>query len=210
MSNATPHTEPLLSDATYHAGVRRGLLLEYLTLGWNVVGSVIVLIAAIIAHSVALAGFGLDSLIEISASLIVVWELTGTGKEREQRALRLIGIGFFCLAIYILGQSAYTLISRSRPDSSPGGIIWLTATLIAMLLLSRGKKVTGEKIQNPVLMTEAHVTLIDALLAAAVLVGLLLNTAFGWWWADPLAGLVIVYYGCKEGLTAMRAGNSSQ
>lgn len=204
MSTPTTAECPAITEGTRQALVRRGLLLEYATLGWNVVGSFIVIVAAIAAHSVALAGFGLDSLIEIFASVIVVWELTGASKAREQRALKLIGIAFFCLAVYILGQSAYTLISRSHPDTSPGGIAWLAATLVAMLLLARGKKVTGEKIDNPVLMTEAHVTLIDALLAAAVLIGLILNAAFGWWRADPLAGLVIVYYGFKEGLTALR------
>ncbi len=201
MAAATP-----ISETERRAGVRRGLVLEYLTLGWNVVGSVVVIVAALAAHSVALAGFGLDSLIEIFASVIVVWELSGAGgKDRERTALRLIGIAFFCLAIYILGQSAYTLISRSRPDTSPGGIAWLSLTLVAMLLLAWGKKTTGEKIHNPVLITEGRVTLIDGILAAAVLAGLILNAAFGWWWADPLAGLVIVYYGFKEGWHALRA-----
>jgi divalent metal cation (Fe/Co/Zn/Cd) transporter len=187
--------------------IRRGLLLEFITLGWNVVGSVIVVIAAIVAHSVALAGFGLDSLIEIFASVIVVWELTGSGgKERERKALRLIGIAFLGLALYVLAQATYTLLSRSHPDRSLGGIAWLAATLIAMLLLAYGKRATGEKINNAVLLTESRVTLIDALLAAAVFAGLTLNAAFGWWWADPLAGLVIVYYGLKEGRAAMRGG----
>ena len=147
-------------EETQRAGVRRGLFLEYTMLGWNVVGSVIVILAAVAARSVALAGFGLDSLIEIFASVIVVWELTGAGgKERERKALRLIGIAFFCLAVYILGQSSYTLISRSHPDTSPGGIAWLSLTLFVMLLLAWGKKTTGEKIHNPVLITEGRVGL---------------------------------------------------
>lgn len=154
----------------------------------------------------ALAGFGLDSLIEIFASIIVVWELTGAGKERERQALRLIGIAFFCLALYILIQSAVLLLSGSRPHTSLPGILWLAATLVAMLLLAWGKRVTGERIGNPVLITESRVTLIDALLAAAVFLGLILNAAFGWWWADPLAGLVIVYYGFKEGWHALHEG----
>jgi divalent metal cation (Fe/Co/Zn/Cd) transporter len=182
--------------------LRRGLRLEYATLGWNVVGTVVVVSAAVAARSVALAGFGLDSLIEIFASVVVVWELTGADQGRERRALRLIGAAFFLLALYILGQTAYTLLARARPAPSPGGIVWLAATLAAMLLLSRGKRITGRRLGNTVLMTEAHVTLIDALLATAVLVGLLLNALAGWWWADPLAGLVIVYYGIKEGRAA--------
>ncbi len=173
--------------------LRRGLRLEYLTLGWNVVGTVVVIAAAVVAHSVALAGFGLDSLIEIFASVVVVWQLTGTGQHRERRALRLIGGAFFALAVYILAQTAITLLTRSHPAPSAGGIAWLAATLAAMLLLSWGKRITGQQLGNPVLTTEARVTLIDALLAAAVLIGLVLNASLSWWWADPLAGLVIVY-----------------
>jgi len=182
--------------------LRRGLYLEYATLGWNVVGVVIVVAAALAARSVALAGFGLDSLIEIFASVIVVWQLTGINQHRERRALRLIGGAFFALAVYILGQEAFTVIAGIRLTTSVGGIVWLAATLIAMLLLAQGKRITGRQLGNPVLATEAHVTLIDAYLAAAVLVGLILNAVAGWWWADPLAGLVIVYYGVKEGWAA--------
>lgn len=187
---------------TNAALLRRGLYLEYATLGWNVVGVVIVVAAAVAARSVALAGFGLDSLIEIFASVVVVWQLNGADKHREHRALRLIGAAFFALAVYLLGQEAFTLISGIRPTTSIGGIGWLAATLIAMLLLAWGKGVTGRQLGNPVLQTESHVTLIDALLAAAVLVGLVLNALLQWWWADPLAGLVIVYYGIKEGWAA--------
>lgn len=182
----------------------RGLRLEYLTLGWNVVGVVAVAFAAIAARSVALAGFGLDSLIEIFASVVVVWQLRGINQGRERMALRLIGTAFFALALYILAQAAYTLVAQIHPARSPLGVAWLAATLAAMLLLAWGKLVTGRQLRNPVLLTEARVTLIDALLAAAVLVGLVLNALLGWWWADPVAALVIVYYGIKEGLTAWR------
>jgi len=182
--------------------LRRGLYLEYATLGWNVVGVVIVALAAFAARSVALAGFGLDSLIEIFASVIVVWQLKGVNQHRERRALRLIGGAFFALAVYILAQEAVTILAGVRPTTSLAGIVWLAATFIAMLLLARGKGVTGQQLGNPVLQTESRVTLIDAALAAAVLIGLVLNAVAGWWWADPLAGLVIVYYGVKEGWTA--------
>ncbi len=182
--------------------LRRGLYLEYATLGWNVVGVVIVAMAALAARSVALAGFGLDSLIEIFASVIVVWQLKGVNQHREWRALRLIGGVFFALAVYILAQEAVTILSGVRPMTSVGGIVWLAATFIVMVLLARGKGVTGRQLGNPVLRTESRVTLIDAALAAAVLIGLVLNAVAGWWWADPLAGLVIVYYGVKEGWAA--------
>jgi len=132
----------------------------------------------------------------------VVWQLTGVDRQRERRALRLIDGAFFALAVYILGQEAVTVISGIRPTTSVGGIVWLAATLVAMPLLSQGKRITGRQLGNPVLTTEAHVTLIDAYLAAAVLSGLILNAVAGWWWADPLAGLMIVYYGLKEGWAA--------
>jgi divalent metal cation (Fe/Co/Zn/Cd) transporter len=96
-------------------------------------------------------------------------------------------------------QTGYILAAGHHPGASVSGIVWLAATLVAMLLLARGKLITGRQLGNAVLSTEARVTLIDAALAAAVLVGLVLNAALGWWWADPLAGLVIVYYGIKEG-----------
>lgn len=189
----------------YAAGIRTGLRLEYCTLGWNVVGTVVVVLAALAARSIALAGFGLDSLIEIFASLVVVWQLTGR-EGLERRAVRLIGFAFLALALYILGQTAYALSANVRPSPSASGIAWLAATLVAMLLLAYGKGRTGRRLGNPVLVTESRVTLIDAILAGAVLTGLVLNAALGWWWADPLAGLVIVYYALREGITAVRGG----
>jgi divalent metal cation (Fe/Co/Zn/Cd) transporter len=184
--------------------IARGLWLEYATLGWNVVGSVVVLAAAWAARSVALAGFGLDSLIEIFASVIVVWQLKGVGAARERRAMRLIGAAFFALAAYVLAQALYTLALGGHPHTSRAGMAWLLATLAAMLLLAGGKLRVGRQLNNPVLLTEARVTLVDAYLAGAVLLGLALHAAFGWWQADPLAGLVIVYYGVREGRAAWR------
>jgi divalent metal cation (Fe/Co/Zn/Cd) transporter len=183
--------------------IRRGLLLEYITLGWNVVGVVIVVVAAFLARSVALAGFGLDSLIEIFASIVVVWQLLGVNQQRERLALRLIGMAFFALALYILAQIVVVLLTQTRPSPSIAGIVWLAATFIAMLLLAYGKRVTGKQLGNVVLMTESHVTLIDAYLAGSVLIGLILNALFGLWWADLLASLVIVYYGIREGVHAL-------
>jgi divalent metal cation (Fe/Co/Zn/Cd) transporter len=198
-----------LSPARRAQLVQRGLWLEYATLGWNVVGVGVVVWAAVLARSVALAGFGLDSLIEIFASIIVVWQLTGSHRDRECTALRLIGGAFVALGLYILGQIVVTLLTRTHPATSPLGIIWLTLTLLAMLVLAYGKRLTGIQLGNPVLRTEAGVTLVDALLAAAVLTGLVLNVLFGWWWADPLAGLVIVYYGIREGRYAWQESRES-
>ncbi len=198
MNSPSQLREPGLRPAL----LQQGLYLEYITLGWNVVGAVIVVAAALAANSIALAGFGLDSLIEIVASLVVVWQLKGVNQHRERVALRIIGTAFFALALYILAQSANTLLTQAHPNTSIIGIAWLSVTFIVMLLLAWGKHITGKQLNNEVLLTEGRVTLVDAYLAGAVLIGLILNTLFGWWWADPLAGLVIVFYGVKEGWAA--------
>jgi len=189
--------------------LQRGLWLEYVTLGWNVVGVVVLAVAALAAHSVALAGFGLDSLIEILASTVVVWQLTDTGGQRERTAMRIIGAAFVGLAIYIAAQALYLLATGGRPASSPLGIGWTAITCAAMLALAFGKARAGAALGNPVLITEGRVTLVDAYLAGAVLLGLVLNAALGWWWADPLAGFVIVFYGFKEGWEALHHGTIS-
>jgi len=190
--------------ATRRMLVRRGLTLEYLTLGWNVVGTVVSITAAVAAGSVALAGFGLDSLIEIGASTVVIWQLNQRADPRERRALRLIGAALIALAVYIAAQAAYTIVAAQHPRPSSLGIAWTALTCLAMLALATGKARTGKALENRVLQTEGRVTLIDAYLAGAILTGLALNAALGWWWADPLAGLVIVFYGLREGSHAMR------
>ncbi len=183
----------------------RGLRLEYATLGWNVVGVPILVVAAIRSGSAAAAGFGFDSAIEIGASLVVVWELTGAPKQREALGLRLIGCAFVALAVYVTALGAFALIGGHHPGHSPLGIAWTAATFVVMLALARGKAITGKALDNPVLQAEGRVTLVDACLAAAVLVGLTLNALLGWWWADPLAGLVIVGYAIHEARSALRS-----
>jgi divalent metal cation (Fe/Co/Zn/Cd) transporter len=185
-------------DAARQTLLRRGFVLEYVTLGWNVIGMVVLAVAAVSARSVALAGFGLDSLIEIGASTVVIWELSGTGEERRRRALKLIGVGFALLAVYLLVQSTGALAAGLRPHHSPLGIGWTAVTAAVMFTLAAGKTRTGAALDNPVLKTEGRVTLIDGLLAAAVLLGLLLNSLAGLWWADPAAGYVLVYYALRE------------
>ena len=187
-----------LNDAARRSLLRRGFALEYATLAWNVVGVGILAVAALRANSVALAGFSLDSLIEIAASLVVVWELSGTGAARQRFALRLIGAGFAALALYLLVQSTVVLVAQYRPEHSSSGIAWTAITAAVMFALAAGKARTGAALGNPVLATEGRVTLIDGLLAAAVLGGLLLNSLIGWWWADPLAGYVLLFYAVRE------------
>ena len=178
--------------------LRRGFALEYATLAWNVAGIAVLAIAAISARSVALAGFALDSLIEIGASTVVIWELSGTGAARQRRGLRLIGYAFAALAVYLLVQSTVVLATGYHPRHSVPGIIWTAVTAAAMFALAAGKARTGRALGNPVLQTEGRVTLIDGILATAVLAGLALNAALGWWWADPAAGYVLVYYAAHE------------
>jgi divalent metal cation (Fe/Co/Zn/Cd) transporter len=193
----SPLTEPA-DDRARRVLLLRGFALEYATLAWNVVGIAVLGIAAVAARSVALAGFGLDSLIEIGASTVVLWELSGTGPERQRRGLRLIGYAFAALAAYLLIQSTLVLATGYRPRHSVLGIAWTAMTAVAMFALAAGKARTGRALGNPVLRTEGRVTMIDGILATAVLLGLILNAALGWWWADPAAGYVLVFYGVRE------------
>jgi divalent metal cation (Fe/Co/Zn/Cd) transporter len=178
--------------------LRRGRVLEGITLGWNVAGIVVLAVAAVAARSVALAGFGLDSLIEIGASVVVLWELSGSGEDRQRRALRLIGGAFLALAAYLTVQSLLVLADGYRAGHSVLGIAWTAVTAVVMFTLAAGKARTGNALGNPVLTTEGRVTLVDGILAVAVLAGLAVNAAAGWWWADPAAALIIVFYALRE------------
>jgi divalent metal cation (Fe/Co/Zn/Cd) transporter len=182
----------------------RGRHLEVLTLGWNAAGIIVLAFAAVSARSVALAGFGLDSLIEIGASTVVLWELAGGGEDRQRRAMRLVGTAFVVLAVYLACQSTVVLAVGFHPRHSLVGIVWTAMTAAAMFLLAAGKATTGARLDNPVLRTEAKVTLVDGILATAVLVALVANALLGWWWADPAAGYVLVYYGAREARSAIR------
>ncbi len=184
---------------------RSGIALEIVTLGWNVVGVVLLAILAYQSASVALLGFGLDSLIEIGASTVVIWELTDTSPSRQRVALRLIGWAFILLALYLLVQAVVALGLGHHATPLIGGITWTGATALAMFTLAWGKWVVGKRLDNPALLTEGRVTLIDGILATSVLLGILLNYTFGWWWADPVAGLIIVFYAAREAIHIFRA-----
>jgi divalent metal cation (Fe/Co/Zn/Cd) transporter len=199
-------TAPGLPPASPRPGalLARGIALERLTLSWNALGIGVLAIAAVRARSVALAGFGLDSLVEIGASMVVLWELADASKGRQARALRLIGSAFAALSVYVAAQSIAVLVASYHPRHSVIGIAWTASTVVVMSALATGKTAAGRALHNPVLSTEGRVTFIDAVLAAAVLLGLVLNAAVGAWWADPLAGLVIVYYGLREARHLLR------
>jgi divalent metal cation (Fe/Co/Zn/Cd) transporter len=199
----TIHRKPAYTSEQRGDLLRRGRRLEAATLGWNVVGIVVLAIATVEARSVSLLGFGLDSLIEIGASTVVLWELADTAQDRQQRALRLIGWAFVALTVYLAAQSTVVLIVGYQSHHSPLGITWTALTAAVMFGLAAGKARTGTALNNPVLQTEGRVTTIDAILACAVLTGLALNAALNWWWADPIAAYVLVFYAFREARQAL-------
>ena len=166
-------------------------------------GVFVLAVAAIGARSVALAGFGFDSLIEIGASTVVLWELADVAQKRRQPAMRLIGYACVGLAVYLAIQSTVVLALGFHPHHSPLGIFWTGITAMVMFALAAGKSRTGATLGNPVLSAEGRITMIDGILATAVLVGLVLNATLGWWWADPLAGYVLLYYAVREAREAL-------
>jgi divalent metal cation (Fe/Co/Zn/Cd) transporter len=194
-----------LPEARRTTLLRRGFVLEYITLGWNVVGILVLAGAAWSSRSVALLGFGLDSLIEVGASAVVIWELSGRQATRQERAMRLIGLAFAALAVYLLVQSIVALEVGHHARQSDVGIAWTAVTALVMFALAFGKSRTGVALGNEVLRTEGKVTFLDGVLAGAVLAGLVANVLFGWWWADPIAGLVLVAYAVREAGVAVRS-----
>ena len=197
----------MTEDSQEQAGIRllqRGRQLELMTLAWNVMGVVVLAFASIKAHSIALAGFGLDSLIEIGASTVVIWELAAPAQTRQDRALRLIGSAFVALSIFLAVQSTVVLIVGYRPHHSPIGIVWTSATVLIMFTFALGKARIGTALNNPVLRAEGRVTMADGVLASAVLLGLALNALAGWWWADPAAAYVIVFYAIREARATLK------
>lgn len=173
-------------------------MIEGFTLGWNVVGVVVLAAAATGARSVAPAGFGLDFLIEIGASTVVIWELRGTSERRQEVGQRLIVFEFSLFAVYLAVQSTLALAIRFRPHHSTVGSAWTAVIAAVMFFLAPDKAKTGAALGNLVLMAEGRITLIDGILAIAVLIGLVLHALLGWWWADPVAGCALVFYAARE------------
>lgn len=180
------------------AEVGHGIRLEVATLAWNIIGVCVLAVSAIAARSVALGGFGLDSLIEIGASTVVIWELRGEDDLRSRRALRVIGLSFAGLAAYLLVQGIVVLASGFRAGESHLGIVWTGVTAVVMWWLARAKGRAGRALNNAVLTSEAHVTMVDSILAASIFLEVGVHTLFGWWWADPLGGFVLALYAVKE------------
>ena len=189
--------------------VRRGLQLNYLTIGYNVLEAVVSLIAGILAGSVALVGFGVDSVIEVTASGAAQWRLRadvdpGHRERIERLTIRIIGWSFLALAAYVLYDSVETLWLRERPDRSLIGIAILTLSAIVMPLLARAKGRVARRLSSRALEADATQTSLCAYLSVIALAGVALNAVLGWWWADPAAALAMVPIIVKEGLEGVR------
>jgi divalent metal cation (Fe/Co/Zn/Cd) transporter len=181
---------------------RRGFWLEYASMAWMTTEAAIAITAGVIASSIALVGFGLDSVIEFFAAAIVVWQLRGEGEDQETRAVRLIGVTFFALAVYLTVQSLRDLVGHARPGQSAAGLAVAAAALIVMPLLAAAKRRTGRALGNQALIADSAESALCAFTSAAALLGVGLNAWLGWWWADAAAGLVIAALALREGLEA--------
>ncbi len=182
---------------------RRGRLLEYFTIGWNSVEAVVAIGFGIAAGSIALVGFGVDSVIESSSGAILLWRLFA-GEERERLALRLVGVSLLLLAAYVAFDAVKTLILQDRPEESFVGIALAIVSLIMMPLLAREKRKVASQLNSRALQADSRQTDICAYLSAILLGGLALNAIFGWWWADPIAALIMIPIIVKEGVEALR------
>ncbi len=194
----------ILSEKHLHAAtLRSGRRLEYLTIGWNSLEAVAAIFAGLMAGSVALVGFGFDSVIEVSSGAIVLWRLV-SGAHRERLALKLVGISFLALAVYVTFDAAKSLWLREPPEASLIGIIIAALSLIVMPLLARAKRKVATTLNSGAMQADSRQTDICAYLSAILLAGLALNWLFGWWWADPLAACLMIPIITREGIQALR------
>lgn len=205
-----------ITDQTRDRLVRQGLWLAWLTIAWNVIEAVIAVAAGLAAGSLALVAFGFDSIIEVLSAFVVVWQFRselhgGHDAERERVALRLIAITFFVLATYVVVESARDLFfSTAEADASPVGIVLAALSLAVMPALAWAKQHTASQLGSPTLRADSQETFLCAWLSAALLAGLVLNAAFGWWWADPIAALAIAAFAVKEGREAWDEANDDE
>jgi cation diffusion facilitator family transporter len=193
--------------------LRRGLHLEYLTVGWNFAEGLIAIGAGLAAGSIALIGFGVDSFVETVSGVVLIWRLSAEIRGRldeeavervERRAEQLVGAAFLLLAAYVGFEAIRSLIGQEAPDASPVGIALTAVSIAVMLWLARAKRRTGEALGSRALIADAQQTYACWYLSVVTLAGLALNAAFGWWWADPVAALGIVVLLVREGVDALR------
>jgi divalent metal cation (Fe/Co/Zn/Cd) transporter len=187
--------------------VRRARVLAGVGLAWHLVEAAVAIAAGVVASSVALVGFGADSLVEAVAGVVVLWRFAGaraTSAAAERRAQRLIGVSFFAIALYVSVEAARSLIGAHAPDASWVGIGLSVVTLVSMPPLAAAKARVADRLDSAATRSEGRQNLLCAYLSAALLVGLLANAALGWWWADPLAALGVGFVAVREGRAAWR------
>lgn len=182
---------------------RRALRLEYGTIAWNLGEAVLTIGLGIAAASLALIGFGTDSIIEVFASAVVVWHIAPghahDHPERTARALRLVAVAFVVLAVVLAAVATRDLLIARRPEASPWGIAYLAVTAIVMFGLAVLKRRTADRLDSAPLHAEATLTFLDGMLATGTTVGLALNAVLSWWWADPAAALLVAVVAANEG-----------
>jgi len=189
-----------------NALIKRGRWLEYFTIGWNLLEAVVAIGSGLLSGSVALVGFGADSLIESISGSILIWRLADDdkGDAREKIAVRLVGVSFMILAAYVTFDSVKSLIYQEPPETSYAGIAVAVLSIVVMPILARAKKDVGERLGSRAMVADSRQTNICAYLSVILLGGLLLNAVLGWWWADPVAALVMVPIIVKEGIEGLR------
>lgn len=198
-----------IENANRPALIKRGRYLEYFTIGYNSLEGLIAVAAGLIAGSIALVGFGFDSLIEVTSGAVLLWRLhadfdEGRRERVEAISLRVVGVCFVVLAVYVSYDSIKSLIGREAPEESVVGIVLAAVSLIIMPILVRAKRKVARGINSGALMADSKQTELCTYLSAILLVGLVLNALLGWWWADPVAALVMVPIIAREGVEALR------
>lgn len=191
--------------------LKRGKGLEYLTLAWNAVEAFVAIGSGVLAGSTALVGFGVDSVIESSSGAVLLWRLheTREGSERESVALRLVGVSFLALAVWVGWEATGALLGGEAPEESLIGILLAALSLIVMPILAREKRKVARGLASAALVADSRQTDLCAYLSAILLLGLGLNALLGWWWADPVAALCMVPIIGREGLGALRGESCS-
>ncbi len=207
------HMSPAISSR--EAGAQRGKRLEYFTIAWNSVEGLLAVVAGAIAGSISLIGFGIDSFIEVASGATLLWRMNVDADERsrernERISLRIVGICFMALALYLGYESLSDLIGKKAPQHSIPGIILACASLVVMPVLSRAKKRVGTALGSAAMTADARQTDFCVYLSGILLAGLLLNVGFGWWWADPVGALIMVPIIAKEGVEGMRGKTCSE
>jgi divalent metal cation (Fe/Co/Zn/Cd) transporter len=191
------------------AVARRGKQLEYFTIAWNSLEGLVAVVAGALAGSISLVGFGVDSFIEVTSGAVLLWRMSVDAdvrkrERREKLSLRIVGVCFLALAAYVGYESISDLVTRKAPEHSMPGIVLACVSLVVMPLLSRAKTKVGNELGSAAMQADAKQTDFCIYLSAILLLGLLLNAALGWWWADPAAALIMVPLIAKEGVEAMQ------